>query len=383
MADGRTVSEIMSHPVVTATAGETVAAAADRMRAQSVGSVIVVDGERAAGILTERDLVRLSADGAGSDRRDRRRVDDTGSGLRRSRPARDRRLRQPRASTATGTSPSSTVVASSASCRCATSCGSRRSSRPSHSHTRCPAGSKGWWSPRRPSATCAASRASTTTASTTRRSWPRRAASRTCGTSCSRASCPRPRSGPPSSTRCARCATSPAPYARRSRTWRGSRRTRRPSTSCARRSRCSARALGYRPSLDVPATELRAQGLRVCAVVPTLLTALHRLQRGLEVIDPRPDLAYASNYLYMMNGEVPPADHARAVEQYLISTVDHGFNASTFTARVITSTGADLAAAIVGAIGALSGPLHGGAPSRGARHARRHRYHRQRRPVDP
>jgi citrate synthase len=61
---------------------------------------------------------------------------------------------------------------------------------------------------------------------------------------------------------------------------------------------------------------------------------------------------------------VPTPEHARAVEQYLISTIDHGFNASTFTARVITSTGADLAAAVVGGIGALSGPLHGTAPSR-------------------
>ena len=60
----------------------------------------------------------------------------------------------------------------------------------------------------------------------------------------------------------------------------------------------------------------------------------------------------------------PTPEHARAIEQYLISTIDHGFNASTFTARVITSTGADLGAAVVGAIGALSGPLHGGAPSR-------------------
>jgi citrate synthase len=66
----------------------------------------------------------------------------------------------------------------------------------------------------------------------------------------------------------------------------------------------------------------------------------------------------------MMHGEVPREEHAAAVEKYLISTIDHGFNASTFTARVITSTGADLAAAVVGAIGALSGPLHGGAPSR-------------------
>ena len=122
--------------------------------------------------------------------------------------------------------------------------------------------------------------------------------------------------------------------------------------------------LGFRPSLDIDATELKAQAMRVCAIVPTLLTAIHRIQHGLEPIDPDPELAYAANYLYMLTGDVPPPVHARAVEQYLISTIDHGFNASTFTARVITSTGADLAAAVVGAIGALSGPLHGGAPSR-------------------
>ncbi len=122
--------------------------------------------------------------------------------------------------------------------------------------------------------------------------------------------------------------------------------------------------LDFRPWLDIPPGELRQQALQTCAVVPTLLTALYRLKHGLEVIDPHPELPYAANYLYMMQGEVPKPDYARGVEQYLISTIDHGFNASTFTARVITSTGADLAAAVVGAIGALSGPLHGGAPSR-------------------
>src|SRR5207245_4989403 len=80
--------------------------------------------------------------------------------------------------------------------------------------------------------------------------------------------------------------------------------------------------------------------------------------------DPHPDLPYAANYLYMMLGEIPKPEYARAVEQYLISTIDHGVIASTFNARVITSTGADLGSAVVGAIGALSGPLHGGAPSR-------------------
>ena len=92
--------------------------------------------------------------------------------------------------------------------------------------------------------------------------------------------------------------------------------------------------------------------------------ALYRLRRGEEPVEPHPDLGYAANYLFMMTGTEPDPEYARAVEQYQISTIDHGFNASTFTARVITSTGADVASAVVGAIGALSGPLHGGAPSR-------------------
>jgi citrate synthase len=104
--------------------------------------------------------------------------------------------------------------------------------------------------------------------------------------------------------------------------------------------------------------------MQVCAVIPTLIMALDRLRRGEEPIEPHPDLPYGANYLYMLTGEIPDPDKARAVEQYQITTVDHGFNASTFTARVVTSTGADLGAAVVAAIGALSGPSHGGAPSR-------------------
>ncbi len=122
--------------------------------------------------------------------------------------------------------------------------------------------------------------------------------------------------------------------------------------------------LDFKPSLDIPLHELKGDALRVCAAMPTLIMALYRLRRGEEPIPPRPDLGYAANYLYMRTGEVPDPDLARGVEQYQITTIDHGFNASTFTARVITSTGADLGAAVVGAIGALSGPLHGGAPSR-------------------
>ncbi len=125
-----------------------------------------------------------------------------------------------------------------------------------------------------------------------------------------------------------------------------------------------AQALDMPPSLDVDSPQLRLDALRLCAVVPTLIMALHRLRRGLDAVDPHPDLGYSANYLYMLTGEVPDPVHARAVEQYQISTIDHGFNASTFTARVVTSTGADLGSAVVAALGALSGPLHGGAPSR-------------------
>jgi citrate synthase len=122
--------------------------------------------------------------------------------------------------------------------------------------------------------------------------------------------------------------------------------------------------LGWRPTHDIGADELADEALDLCAVVPTILAAAHRLAEGDEPVEPRADLGFAANYLYMLTGSEPSPEHARAVEQYMILTIDHGFNASTFTARVVTSTGADLAAAIVAAIGALSGPLHGGAPSR-------------------
>jgi citrate synthase len=122
--------------------------------------------------------------------------------------------------------------------------------------------------------------------------------------------------------------------------------------------------LGWQATTDTDAGTLRSQAVRLCAVVPTLLTAVHRIRSGHDPLPPRAELASAANYLWMLTGENPSPEQARALEQYLILTIDHGFNSSTFTARVITSTGADLAAAICGAIGALSGPLHGGAPSR-------------------
>jgi citrate synthase len=117
-------------------------------------------------------------------------------------------------------------------------------------------------------------------------------------------------------------------------------------------------------SLDATPEQLRAGAIRLAAVVPTIVAALHRLGSGLPPVAPRDDLGCAANYLWMVEGAVPDHAHARALEQYLVLTIDHGFNASTFTCRVVTSTGADLGAAIVAALGALSGPLHGGAPSR-------------------
>jgi citrate synthase len=123
-------------------------------------------------------------------------------------------------------------------------------------------------------------------------------------------------------------------------------------------------AEGFQALWDVGAEERRRNLVRLIAVTPSLVAAIHRISNGLEPVEPDPDLDHAANYLWMVSGSKPAAAAARALEQYLILTVDHGFNSSTFTARVIASTGADAAAAVVGAIGALSGPLHGGAPSR-------------------
>ena len=205
-------------------------------------------------------------------------------------------------------------------------------------------------------------RASSTTASTRPSSWPRSAPSRTSGTSSSTACFPmrppaaafaaevrRRRDLPPGPGTAAAGPGRPRRTARRA-AHRGL-TPRRPSSDVAR------------PTTSAPTSSTtRRSGL--CAVVPTILAAAHRLRQGTSRCEPRADLGFAANYLYMLTGHEPTPEHARAIEQYMMLTIDHGFNASTFTARVVTSTGADLGAAIVAAIGALSGPLHGGAPSR-------------------
>lgn len=112
---------------------------------------------------------------------------------------------------------------------------------------------------------------------------------------------------------------------------------------------------------DEPETE-NHDALALVARFPTIVAAYWRLLHGQAPIVPNPELSHAANYLFMLTGDVPGEDRTRALETYLNTVVDHGLNASTFTARVIISTGSDLVSAIVGAVGALKGPLHGGAP---------------------
>jgi citrate synthase len=100
------------------------------------------------------------------------------------------------------------------------------------------------------------------------------------------------------------------------------------------------------------------EALALVARLPTIVAAYSRMLEGEEPVDPDPELGHAANYLYMLTGEVPGAEFTRALETYLNTVSDHGMNASTFAARVIVATRSDF----VGAIGALKGPLHGGAP---------------------
>jgi citrate synthase len=121
---------------------------------------------------------------------------------------------------------------------------------------------------------------------------------------------------------------------------------------------------GLRPLFDATEDEKLEAALAALAVTPTILAAAHRIGQGLEPIEPDASLGHVEDYLRMVSGSRPQARDVRAIETYLVSTVDHGFNASTFTARVVASTGADLAACLVSAVGSFSGPKHGGAPSR-------------------
>jgi citrate synthase len=107
---------------------------------------------------------------------------------------------------------------------------------------------------------------------------------------------------------------------------------------------------------DLPAA------IAISGALPVFLAASCRISNGLTPLGPDSTLDTASDLLRMLTGETPPASHTSALNRYLVTILDHGLNASTFTARVIGSTQADLKSAVLGAMGALGGPLHGGAP---------------------
>jgi len=98
------------------------------------------------------------------------------------------------------------------------------------------------------------------------------------------------------------------------------------------------------------------------ASFPTIVGAYWRFRSGESPVPVRSDLSHAAHYLHQLTGAEPSVERARALETYLNTVCDHGFNASTFAARVIVSTQSDVISAITGAVGALKGPLHGGAP---------------------
>jgi citrate synthase len=128
---------------------------------------------------------------------------------------------------------------------------------------------------------------------------------------------------------------------------------------------CAAGGLDTMDALRIAAGAISMTSDAASAIVarfPSIVATFWRLRCGAAPVAPRRDLGHAANFLYMLSGDAPDAERVRALETYLNTVVDHGLNASTFTARVITSTGSDLVSAVVGALGALKGPLHGGAP---------------------
>lgn len=110
-----------------------------------------------------------------------------------------------------------------------------------------------------------------------------------------------------------------------------------------------------------PPTPEQARALT--AFSPSALAAFDRIRRGLAPVEPDPSMDLASGFLHQLTGVAPDRGTARALDAYFIVGAEHGLNASTFTGRVITATRSDLASAVCGAIGALKGPLHGGAPA--------------------
>jgi citrate synthase len=130
----------------------------------------------------------------------------------------------------------------------------------------------------------------------------------------------------------------------------------------ALRMACATLSLDLADPDDIsPIADLEA-AQRLTARFPTVLAAHARISDGKEPIAPRTDLPHAANFLYMLLGTDPDPVAARALDTYWVTVIDHGMNASTFAGRVIASTRSDMVSAVTGSIGALKGPLHGGAP---------------------
>ena len=110
-------------------------------------------------------------------------------------------------------------------------------------------------------------------------------------------------------------------------------------------------------------TAMPQDAVRLVAAFPVIVAVYDRLYRGLEPVAPRADLPHAANFLYMLHGREAHPSRARALETYWNTVADHGLSASTFAARVIVSTESDIVSAVTGAVGALKGSLHGGAPA--------------------
>lgn len=100
---------------------------------------------------------------------------------------------------------------------------------------------------------------------------------------------------------------------------------------------------------------------RLIAQVPTIVATIHRIRENQKVPDPKRDFTFAQNFLYMFRGDIPDEMETKVIHRFMILHADHGFNASTFAARVTASTNSDMYSAITSAIGTLKGPLHGGA----------------------
>lgn len=156
------------------------------------------------------------------------------------------------------------------------------------------------------------------------------------------------------------------------------------------RTAVSALAAFHPQTADNSAQATRRKGIHLTAQVPMVVAAHHRLRNGLAPTPPSTTLSHAANFLYMLHGEAPTAEAAGLMDTDMILHAEHGSNASSFTARVVAGTQANLHAAITAAVAALSGPAHGGAaenvmlmaqevgePSRAAEYVKRKRAERE------